>query len=148
MIAKAIMETKRQCSNILTLPAAQWIMEKNIIKKKPGYKFTAVERERETFNEMMKNLVADEELLNSVVGVLNNTISEVVADKNEDTYSSAILDYCGFIDTFYDEIDGIMKHNLVRKGGYITLTFSENDRVLNNSHHTTSHSNMYIRIVV
>ena len=145
LIANAIMETKRQSSNILTLPAAQWIMEKNIINKKPGYKFTAVERERDTFNQMIKNMVADEELLNSVVGVLNNTIGEVVADKKEDAYSSAILDYCGFIDTFYDEIDDVMKRNLVKKGGYITLTFSENDRVLNNSHHTNNHSNMYIK---
>ena len=97
LIADAIMETKRQSSNILTLPAAEWMMEKNIMKKKPGYKFTAV------------------------------------------------LDYCGFIDTFFNEIDDIMNRKLVKKGGYITLTFSENDRVLNHSHHTSNHSHTYIQ---
>lgn len=145
LIAQAIMDTKRQSSNILTLPADGWIMEKNIIKKKPGYKFTAVERDRDTFNKMIKNLGNDDVLLNSVVATLNNTIGEVVVDKKEDAYSSAILDYCGFIDTFYDEIDDIMKRNLVKKGGCITLTFSENDRLLNHSNHTTSHSNTYIK---
>jgi len=145
LIAEAIMETKRQSSNILTLPADTWIMEKNIIKKKPGYKFTAVERDNDTFMEMIKNLGLNKELLASVVSLHNKTISEVVVNDKEDTYSSAILDYCGFIDTFYDEIDDVMKRNLVKKGGYIALTFAENDRLLNHSRHTTSHSNTYIQ---
>lgn len=145
LIANAIMDTKRQSSNILTLPAENWILEKNIIKKKAGYKFTAVERERDTFNQMIINLAKDIDLLGSVVTLHNKTIGEVVANDKEDTYSSAILDYCGFIDTFYDEINDMLKRNLVKRGGYITLTFSENDRVLNHSHHTTSHSNTYIK---
>lgn len=145
LIADAIMETKRQSSNILTLPASEWKMEKNIIKKKAGYKFTAVERDRDTFNQMSKNLSANDELLNSVVGTLNNTIGEVVVDKKEDTYSSMILDYCGFIDTFYDEINDILKRNLVKKGGYIAITLSENDRMINHSRHMTSHTNTYIQ---
>lgn len=144
LIAAAIMDTKRQSSNILTLPAAEWMMEKNIMKKKPGYKFTAVERDRGTFNQMVKNLCLNEELLDSVIAMHNKTIGEVVANDKEDTYSNAILDYCGFIDTFFSEIDDIMKRKLVKKGGYITLTFSENDRVLNHSHHTTNHSHTYI----
>ena len=145
LIAKSIMDTKRQSSNILTLPAAEWMMEKYIIKRKPGYKFTAVERERDTFNKMLKNLNADEVLLNSVVGMLNNTIGEVVVDKKEDAYSSMILDYCGYIDSFYNEINDIMKRNLVKKGGYIAITLSENDRSLNHPNRMEHYSNIYIQ---
>ena len=145
LIAESIMETKRQNSNILTLPADSWIMEKNILKKKPGYKFTAVERDKETYQKMIKNLVNDSKLFDSIIATANKSIGEVVVNDGENTYSSAILDYCGFIDSFYQEINDILKRNLIKKGGYITLTFAENDRLLNHSHHTTSHSNIYMK---
>ena len=145
LIAKAIMDTKRQSSNVLTLPATEWIMEKNIIKKKSGYKFTAVERDKETFKQMIKNLSNNEELLDSVIATANKSIGEVVVNDKEDTYSSAILDYCGYIDSFYDEINDMMKRNLVKKGGYIAITLSENDRSINHPLRLTSHSNVYIQ---
>lgn len=145
LIADCIMETKRQSSNILTLPAAQWIMEKNILKQKSGYKFTAVEREKDTFQTMVRNLVADQKLFDSVIGLENKSIGEQIATDAEDTYSSAILDYCGFIDSFLDEINDMMKRKLVKRGGYIALTFSENDRALNNSLHSENYSNTYIK---
>ncbi|HCW08871.1 MAG TPA: hypothetical protein DGG95_16060, partial [Cytophagales bacterium] len=145
LIADAIMDTKRQSSNVLTLPAAAWIMEKNIIKKKSGYKFTAVEREKDTFNKMISNAMSNDDIKDSVIAYLNKSIGEVVVNDKEDTYSSMILDYCGFIDSFYDEINDILKRNLVKKGGYITITLAENDRQLNHSHHMNSHSNTYIQ---
>jgi len=145
LIAESIMLTNIRSSNILTLPADTWIMEKNILKKKSGYKFTAVERDRETFQRMVKNLTSNNELFDSIIGMENKSIGEVIVNNGEDTYSSAILDYCGFIDSFYDEIKDVMKRNLIKKGGYITLTLAENDRVLNHSHHTTSYSNTYIK---
>ena len=144
LIADSIKATKRQSSNILTLPAEKWEMEKNILKQKPGYKFTAVERDKDTFKKMVKNLIANEKLFDSVIGMENKTIGEVVVNDKEDTYSSAILDYCGFIDTFYDEINGMMKRNLIKKGGCITLTLSENDRLINHSKHKNSPSNRFM----
>ena len=145
LIANAIMQTKRQSSNILTLPADKWIMEKNILKKKPGYKFTAVERDKETFLQMINNAISDNEIKDSVIAYINKSIGEVIVNDKEDAYSSAILDYCGFIDSFYDEINDFMKRNLVKKGGYITITLSENDRLLNHPMHTENHSNTYIQ---
>ena len=145
LIADAIMSTKRQSSNILTLPAAEWIMEKNILKQKSGYKFTAVEREKDTFQQMIRNLFDDKILFDSIIGLENKTVGQQVANDGEDTYSSMILDYCGFIDSFLNEIDNIMERNLVRKGGYIAITLSENDRTLNNSYHTGNFSNSYIQ---
>lgn len=145
LITESIKLTKRQSSNILTLPAEKWQMEKKILKEKPGYKFTAVERLKESYDEMMKNMVNTPILLDSVIATANKTIGEVIVNDGEDTYSSAILDYCGFIDTFHDEINDVMKRNLVKKGGYIAITLSENDRHLNHSHHTTNYSNTYIQ---
>jgi hypothetical protein len=145
LIADSIKATKRQGSNILTLPADKWIMEKNILKQKQGYKFTAVERDKETYKEMVKNLISDDRLFDSVISTANKTIGEHIVNDGENTYSSAILDYCGFIDSFYDEINNVLERNLVKKGGYITITLAENDRLLNHSHHTNSHSNTYIK---
>ena len=145
LIAESIMLTKRQSSNILTLPADAWIMEKNIIKKKYGYKFTAVERDKDTYKLMVKNGINNEKIANSVLGYHHSTISEFIVNDSENMYSSAILDYCGFIDSFYDEINDIMKRNLIKKGGYITLTLAENDRSLNNSLHANNYSNAYIK---
>ena len=145
LIADAVMLTKRQSSNILTLPAANWIMEKNILKQKSGYKFTAVERDKETYKQMVRNLTADDLLFDSVVTTANKTIGEHIVHDGEDTYSSAILDYCGFIDTFYDEINDVLKRKLVKKGGYITLTLSENDRIINHSLRMNNYSNKYIK---
>jgi hypothetical protein len=145
LIAESIMLTKRQSSNILTLPADTWIMEKNILKKKSGYKFTAVERDKETYLKMVKNMVDNPILSESVIDMANKSIGEVIVNNGEDTYSSAILDYCGFIDSFYQEIDDVMKRNLIKKGGYITITLAENDRTLNNSNYTNSYSNTYIK---
>lgn len=145
LIADSVKLTKRQSSNILTLPAAQWIMEKNILKQKNGYKFTAVEREKETYQEMLKNLVNDQMLLDSVIATANKSIGEVIVNDSEDTYSSAILDYCGFIDSFYEEINDVMKRNLIKKGGYIAITLAENDRVINNSLHAGNYTNNYIK---
>jgi hypothetical protein len=145
LIGEAIMLTKRQSSNILTLPAEKWAMEKNILKKKSGYKFTAVERDKGTWQEMMKNMMSNPMLLDSVIATANKSIGEVIVNDGEDTYSSAILDYCGFIDSFYDEIDDVMKRNLVKKGGYIAITLSDNDRHLNHPHHKNNFSNTYVR---
>lgn len=144
LVAEAIMLTKRQKSNILTLPADQWLMEKNILKQKNGYKFTAVERNKETYQNMVKNLILDENLFNSVIGMENKTIGEVTINDVEDTYSSAILDYCGFIDTFYNEINDILNRNIVRKGGFIAITLSENDRAINNPKQMGNYTNNYI----
>lgn len=145
LIGDSIMLTKRQNSNILTLPAAKWEMEKNILKQKFGYKFTAVERIKETYQEMMKNLVSNPILFDSIIATANKSIREVIVNDSEDTYSSAILDYCGFIDTFHEEINDVMKRNLVKKGGYIAITLSENDRVLNHSLRMNNYSNRYIK---
>lgn len=145
LIADSIKATKRQSSNILTLPAEKWEMEKNILKQKPGYKFTAVERDKETYQIMIKNMVNNQILFDSVIATANKSIGEITVNDGEDTYSSAILDYCGFIDTFYDEIDDMMKRNLVKKGGYIAITLSENDRVIGHPNHINSQTNQYIR---
>lgn len=145
LIAEAIMATKRRNSNVLTLPADTWIMEKNILKKKNGYKFTAVERDKETYKQMLRNLVSNDMLSDAVISTMNKTIGEVVVHDVEDTYSSAILDYCGFIDSFYDEINDIMKRNLVKKDGYLTITLAENDRAINNPLQENNYSNQFIK---
>ena len=135
LITNAILSTKRQSSNILTLPADTWIQEKLILTQKEGYKFTAVERDKATFQNMYYNAANDSMLLTSILSCENKSIGDVIENVKENTYSSAILDYCGFIDSFYDEINLMLKNNLVKKGGKITITLAENHRTINNSNH-------------
>lgn len=144
LIAEFIMSTKRQSSNILTLPADEFIMEKQILNQKNGYKFTAVERDKETFQKMIINAGQNQIVLDSIINYHNLTIGEVIENAKEDTYSSAILDYCGFVDSFLDEINDMMKRNLVKKGGFITITLTENDRAINNPLQISNYTNAYI----
>lgn len=144
LITNAILSTKLRGSNILTLPADAWIQEKLILTQKEGYKFTAVERDKATFQNMFHNAGNDSMLLCSILACENKSIGEVTTTATEDTYSSAILDYCGFIDSFYDEINDMLSRNLVRKGGKITITLAENHRTFNNSVHKSEYTNKFI----
>lgn len=144
IICKCICNTSTVGSNILTLPADAWIMEKLIIFKNPSYKFTAVERQKETYMAMVKNMVADKELLSSVISTHNSTIGEVIETAKADTYSSALLDYCGFIDTVYDEVKDVLTRKLVRKNGYITITVAQANRTMHSRLHADNYTNRYV----
>lgn len=144
LITNAVIETSTKGSNNLTLPAEHFLIEKNILKEKLGHKFTAVERDKETYMKMIKYVSTDEVLLDSIIGIVNKTVADQIVNDKEDTYSNMILDYCGFVDTFHDEIDDIMYRKLVKKNGYITITLAENDRLLGHPNHMTNYSNTYI----
>ena len=144
LITNAVIETSTKSSNNLTLPAEYFLIEKSILDKKLGHKFTAVERDKETYVKMIKYVATDEVLLESIIGIVNKTVADQIVNDKENTYSNMILDYCGFVDTFHDEIDDIMYRKLVKKNGYITITLAENDRHLGHPNHITNYSNAYI----
>ena len=144
LISNCIAPTSTCFSNILTLPAEKWITEKSIITKKLGHKFTAVERDRDTFNNMVKHLNTNNKLLNSVIGIHKSTIGDVIENVKTDTYTHAILDYCGTIDTAYPDIDSILKRNLVRKNGFITITVTQNNRTRNREDCINNHTNKFV----
>ena len=49
------------------------------------------------------------------------------------------------MDSFYNEINNVLTNNLVKKGGFITLTLAENDRVINHPLQMDNYSNTYIK---
>lgn len=129
LIVNVISNTNTRNSNILTLPAKHWKIEKALEEKRSGYNYTAVEYDKKVYKEMVSNVG---ELFDSVISFNNCKVSDLTEVAKPDTYSSAILDYCGFIDTFFNEINDIMHRNLVKKNGYITITLAANDRAINN----------------
>lgn len=146
LITRSICRTSTVKSNILTLPADQWLMEKKILGKKMSFKFTAVERHTPTYQAMIKNMVNNRKLLNAVISTHNSKIGDVIKLAESDMFSSAILDYCGVIDTVYLEIKELLERNLVRRDGYITLTIAQSNRTINNSNHANNFSNSYAEI--
>jgi hypothetical protein len=122
------------------------MMEKLILSKQPKHKFTAVEKEVETYKDMIRNMSADNELLESVVSTHNSDIKEVIRTAIRNSFSSAILDYCGVVDTVYDEVKLVLENQLVRIGGYITVTVTQVNRTMNHKLHMNNYTNRFAKI--
>lgn len=118
---------------ILTLPSDKWIWEKEILKCKSESKFTAVEYNTEIFNEMVKNYAKSPELSNSVECMYNCPMSEVITKSKTDEFSHMILDYCGLINSFQEEINEVLTRDIVRIDGIISITLSKSSRHNNDS---------------
>ena len=110
---------------ILTLPASEWIWEKMILKHKERSEFVGVEKDRKVFNEMVRNSMKDKQLKKSVVGMLNTTMSEVIRKSIPNEYSHSILDYCGTINSFEEEINDLLTRDIVKVNGIISITLSK-----------------------
>lgn len=117
---------------ILTLPHKEWSLEK-LIQMYTGKKFSflAVERELDTFIEMVKH---------SKLYGKNNTcyhgdMGDKIYEAKEDTFSHAMLDYCGTFSMFRKEITTAVINNIVEVGGTIAVTLvkaRDNSDILNN----------------
>lgn len=55
---------------------------------------------------------------------INGEIKDAIYGKDIDTYSHMILDYCGALTTFKNEIEYSIKNRLVKVGGTISITLS------------------------
>lgn len=144
LISDRVTSTNKANSNILTLPAKFWLMEKAILTKHKGAKFVAVEQNKKVHAKMMKNLVKDSDLLDSINETHNTTISSVIHRAMENTYTHAILDYCGVIDSYMEDLLYVMNNNLVQLGGFITVTVAKVNRTIGHKYHKENYSNKLI----
>lgn len=134
MVAEYIGKISGRNPRILTLPSDKWIWEKEILRHKSESKFIAVEYNIETYNNMVKNYIDSIELRNSVECMHNCTMGEVISKSKTEEYSHMILDYCGIINTFHDEINEVLIRDLVKVDGLISITLSKSNRHNNDLH--------------
>lgn len=124
IVSKFIGEIPGRYPKILTLPCDKWLWEKEVLSQKPESKFVGVEYDNDVFNRMVSTYVNSPELQKSVVGLHNCSMWDVIRRSEENEYNHMILDYCGIINSFKDEIDEVMTRNLVKVGGIISITLS------------------------
>jgi hypothetical protein len=128
LVSKLIGSSVGRSPKILTLPSDMWVWEKLILSMKPESKFVGVEYDNEIFNRMLKTYVDSPELQRSVVSLHNSPMCDIIRKSETDEFSHLVLDYCGIINSFRDEINEVLTRNLVKVNGYISITLSSSGR--------------------
>jgi len=107
---------------ILTLPYKFAILEKMILSKlSKKIKFVGYEYKKDIFYELCSLIGAERLPISAVYG----SISEAIYKAKEDEFSNLILDYCGVLDTFANEIEYAIKNNIMQVNGVLCLTLSK-----------------------
>jgi hypothetical protein len=83
-----------------------------------SFYFLACERNKSVFEQMVKS--ANE--ANLPMFFRPGDLSDAIYASTNDNYSHIILDYCGCLTTFKEEIEYIVKNNIVKVGGTIITT--------------------------
>jgi hypothetical protein len=128
IVSEMIGSVPSRFPKILTLPSSNWLWEKEILKQKSTSRFIGVEHDKKTFNLMVKKYTENEDLLNSVIGLYNRPIGEIIEKSNTNDFDHMILDYCGMINTYKLEIEDVVQRDLVKVGGIISVTLSVTNR--------------------
>jgi hypothetical protein len=108
----------------LSLPHEKAEIEKMILAKfnnDKTIKFTAYEWELDIFHNLCKTVFEDKLPMSVIWG----SISEAIYKADENEYSNLILDYCGILDSFKDEIIHAINNNIVELNGTISITLSK-----------------------
>lgn len=114
---------RAKVDRILCLPAAKAIIELRLLEIYSRFTFSACEYDKEVANELHKTIY--ENNLGGIMDVHCGKISDIIYRANKDEFSHLILDYCGEIDTFYDEIDHALMNKIVQVGGTVSITVAK-----------------------
>ena len=109
---------------ILTLPAAEGILESMLHKQSKKHSFFACELKPKIFFEMLKN-VAEKKL--PFTDFHLGYISDVIFNAVKNQFAHLVLDYCGTFKSFKNEIDYALSVKTVRVNGIVAMTFSKRD---------------------
>lgn len=109
----------------LSLPFETCELEKQILdKNESGFKFVGCEMEIDTYKRMLDTISKDDALLEAVQPYFGKT-TDKLENAKENEYSNLLLDYCGVLDTFADEIEHAVENNTVKAGGAICVTLNK-----------------------
>lgn len=118
-IIGAIKNSRINTGKVLSLPFTTCTLEIQLNQKfRNKFRYIACERDREYYFEMMKTIAREKLAMNTYFGQIQDKIYEA----REDEYAHLILDYCGQISTFQDEITHAVRNDIVQVGGTISIT--------------------------
>jgi hypothetical protein len=110
---------------ILTLPSLTCIIEKLLTQannnKKELFSFIGVEMNDGVYNKM---LTAISRMALNFEATYKKPISYVIDRARENEFKHIILDYCGQIGTYAEDIRKVLVNNLVEVGGTIHITLN------------------------
>lgn len=108
-----------------TLPFSSCELEKQFLAKKgKGFDFIGCERDLDTFGDMV-NTIREDKVLKKAITPYFGLIGDLLKNANENEYANIILDYCGVLDTFKDEIKDVIDRDLMQVGGAMCVTLSK-----------------------
>lgn len=107
---------------ILTLPGTDWIWEKSILQSIPSAVFIGVEQDSVISEQVVINSL---DISRNVEAVYNEPLVNVLKKSVANNYSHIIMDYCGTINSVYDEIEYTLENDLVTVDGTIHITLSK-----------------------
>jgi hypothetical protein len=109
--------------DFLTLPADNCKIEKMILDKiSAKCNFVMCERNPEIYRKLLFRIAKDFKRMPTLQPY---EVSKLIYEAKENQYSNLILDYCGQIATFADEIKHAIDNNIVEVNGIIALTFAK-----------------------
>lgn len=113
--------------NVLTLCASKFILEKLLHSYFPHFKFLACEFKREVYVSL-KRMIGRERNKggNYMLNPLNVDIRTIIDVSVKNQFAHLILDFCGVLNTFSDDIKIAIEKNIVQKGGIVAITVSCN----------------------
>ena len=111
---------------ILTLPFSTCEIERQIISKfRNKFHFIACEREEDVYYKMLNTIAENRLTMSTHFG----NIEDKIYSSKENEYSHLILDYCGQISTFQNELDYVFRNNIIRIGGTIAITLCKRGEI-------------------
>jgi len=121
-IINAIKKTDNKVGEMLSLPAGKAVMEKLIHKDIKTIRFNICEHSKPIFQELA-NTVCNYFVKKPKLHLCK--IGDLIYKAKENQYLHIVLDYCGAVSTFEEEIKVAFEKNIVKVGGIISLTLSK-----------------------
>ena len=124
LIVNSIKNSTTKKNKILSLPAGECEIERKLYKtvsRKINY--VMCELNKDVYYNLVKN--GCKYFPNNPPSFHCGPISDKIFESRESDYSHLILDYCGQIGTFQEELEYVFKNNIVEVGGTISMTFNK-----------------------
>jgi hypothetical protein len=110
---------------VLTLPYKYCNIELKLIEVSKKFSFVGCETEPKVYFEMLRT-VAKEQIN---MECSPNAIGEKIEVAHKDEYSHLLLDYCGQLNSFQNDIKMAMENDIVKVGGTISITLNKRKTV-------------------
>jgi len=128
---------------ILTLSSWQCLMEKKINKEFPNFTFLTCENDKETLKNLFEERTKHN--LKFIKYVFAGEIGKIIDLSEKDKFAHLLLDYCGTLNSYKDDIKLAIQKDILKKGGIIMVTLST--RVSIKGYNTLSELNKLIQTV-